>query len=158
LHFAHTSAEWRKKQAQKPWLLKIHAPRNCKPQTPNPLSWKYELLLLPDRWSRASSWSCIYLTHLLKGKKNNHTSSGSWKSMPQGFGNPKPIFLEVRPPPPSLSLEAGRGLRRTPSCRFGVGVRERSRGYCTAWQGAGDGQGLGFRVFGAWAATTYNRR
>jgi hypothetical protein len=48
---------------------------------------------------------------LLKGKKYNHTSSGSWKSMPQGIGNPKPIFLEVRPPPPSPSLETGRGLR-----------------------------------------------
>jgi hypothetical protein len=49
LHFAHTSAGGRKEQAQKPWLLKIHAPRNCKPQTLNPLSWKYEPLLLPDR-------------------------------------------------------------------------------------------------------------
>jgi hypothetical protein len=39
--------------------------------------------------------------------------------------NPKPIFLEVRPPPPSPSLQAGRGLRRTPTCHFGRGVRER---------------------------------
>jgi hypothetical protein len=35
--------------------------------------------------------------------------------------NPKPIFLEVRPPPPSPSLEAGRGLRRTPTSELECG-------------------------------------